>query len=310
MLEIMLTPYAVPQPEFEFTKAFRINMKTGSDKTFSFNRRYAQLKIEISNGTKMDIGADYPTRITHTDVTVPGTASWIDVYARPTNKWLPYGLYSRAGFREVGSPWRVTSITQWDQCNVDSVSFNAYELLSLPSVLPAKLRSLEDIVSSRLFNQDISTWDVSNITALTNAFQNCSSLNQNLNNWDVSNVDIFRQVFAGCDKFNKPLDAWVMSKATDISGMFRNCRAFNQNLSNWDTSNVVNMGQTFVNCNVYNQPMSTWKTGKVKDMTQFMANSPIFNQDLSGWDVSNVTRRDMFDSGATAWLNSNKPKFV
>ena len=38
------------------------------------------------------------------------------------------------------------------------------------------------------FNQDISTWDVSNVTNMEAMFENATAFNQDIGNWDVSNV--------------------------------------------------------------------------------------------------------------------------
>ena len=36
------------------------------------------------------------------------------------------------------------------------------------------------------FNQDISSWDVSNVNTMSHMFVNASSFNQNIGSWDVS----------------------------------------------------------------------------------------------------------------------------
>jgi len=38
------------------------------------------------------------------------------------------------------------------------------------------------------FNQDISSWDVSNVTSMNGMFFGANSFNQPIGNWDVSNV--------------------------------------------------------------------------------------------------------------------------
>ena len=63
------------------------------------------------------------------------------------------------------------------------------------------------------FNQDISKWDVSNVTEMQHMFQWASSFNQDIGNWDVSNV-------------------------TDMSGMFDVASSFNQDLTNWCVSKI------------------------------------------------------------------------
>ena len=41
---------------------------------------------------------------------------------------------------------------------------------------------------ARLFNQDISNWDVSSVTTMVSMFQGASLFNQDISNWNVSSV--------------------------------------------------------------------------------------------------------------------------
>jgi len=45
------------------------------------------------------------------------------------------------------------------------------------------------------FNQDISSWDVSNVTDMSEMFRNAGSFNMDLSSWDVSNVTNCENVF-------------------------------------------------------------------------------------------------------------------
>ena len=49
------------------------------------------------------------------------------------------------------------------------------------------------------FNQDISNWDVNNVTDMLTMFYNAESFNQDISNWDVSNVN-------NCSGFSNFLD--------------------------------------------------------------------------------------------------------
>ena len=48
------------------------------------------------------------------------------------------------------------------------------------------------------FNQDISSWDVSNVTNMFAMFYDCKSFNQDISSWDVSKVKNVYNIFAGC----------------------------------------------------------------------------------------------------------------
>ena len=45
------------------------------------------------------------------------------------------------------------------------------------------------------FNQDISNWDVSNVTNMSVMFNGATSFNQDISSWDVSSVTTIWYVF-------------------------------------------------------------------------------------------------------------------
>ena len=47
------------------------------------------------------------------------------------------------------------------------------------------------------FNQDISSWDVSNVTNMKEMFSGAASFNQDIGSWDVSAVTDMDGMFAG-----------------------------------------------------------------------------------------------------------------
>ena len=62
--------------------------------------------------------------------------------------------------------------------------------------------------SGSSFNQDISSWDVSNVTDMSYMFSG-SSFNQDISSWDVSNVTDMRSMFFG-SSFNQDISSWVV----------------------------------------------------------------------------------------------------
>ena len=50
----------------------------------------------------------------------------------------------------------------------------------------------------KAFNQDISNWDVSNVTDMSCMFYMCKAFNQDISKWDVSNVKNASNTFASC----------------------------------------------------------------------------------------------------------------
>ena len=108
---------------------------------------------------------------------------------------------------------------------------------------------------SNPINQDIGSWDVSNVTDMYSMFYNCSEFNQDISNWDVSNVTNMKEMFSGAYVFNQDIGSWDVSNVTNMEAMFNQCSIigdtgapFNQDLSNWDVSGVLNCYE-FSTCN-------------------------------------------------------------
>ena len=61
-----------------------------------------------------------------------------------------------------------------------------------------------------VFNQDISSWDVSNVISMSQMFEE-SAFNQDISNWDVRNVTDMYSMFKDNSAFNQPirrLECW------------------------------------------------------------------------------------------------------
>ena len=80
-------------------------------------------------------------------------------------------------------------------------------------------------------NTDLSQWNVTNITNMSELFRN--------------------SLYAG------ELSQWDVSSVTDMSGMFWGS-TFNGDISNWDVSNVVNYSYMFSD-SAYTKDLSSWK---------------------------------------------------
>jgi|SaaInlStandDraft_1057018.scaffolds.fasta_scaffold14593_4 surface protein len=162
-------------------------------------------------------------------------------------------------------------------------------------------------ISAYEFNQDIGNWDVSSVTEMNFMFWNAVSFNQDISSWDVSNVTDMDLLFNAAVNFNQDISSWDVSNVTSMNSMFEAAMSFNQDISSWDVSNVTDMRQMFKGAILsagfeeyqmtFNQDISSWNVNNVDDMGYMFAYNQAFNQDISSWDVSNVTDMDyMFSS--------------
>ena len=67
------------------------------------------------------------------------------------------------------------------------------------------------------FNQDISSWDVSNVTSMRYTFW-YSTFNQDISSWDVSNVKNMKYMFYESKNFNQDLSTWNVDKVHGCEG--------------------------------------------------------------------------------------------
>ena len=121
------------------------------------------------------------------------------------------------------------------------------------------------------FNGDISGWDVSNVTNMSNMFL-MSAFNGDISNWDVSSVTTMFGMF-WCSKFNGDISRWDVSNVTTMNSMFANS-AFNGDISKWDVSNVTNMYCMFRDSG-FNQDISGWDVLSVIDITWMFKRCPL-----------------------------------
>jgi surface protein len=220
---------------------------------------------------------------------------------------------------KIGSQFR--GLSSLNQNNIPSL-FASNTVI--PQILP-NTSFLYCFAESGNFNSDISGWNTTNVTNMSNMFsgffnlQSTPSLiqhsfNQPINSWNTSNVTNMSNMFF-CSIFNQPINSWNTSNVTNMSNMFSGKLIINNNgdvinfkhpfsqpINSWDTSNVTNMYQMFY-LSSFNQPINSWNTSNVTNMYQMFSGDSIyyiifnnyfaiitdFNQNIGSWNTSNVT---------------------
>jgi len=141
---------------------------------------------------------------------------------------------------------------------------------------------------TRALNTQLASWDMSSATSLQQMFQD-SSYNQPLELWNVSRVRSFDTMFFNATSFSQDLTGWDMSGATSLKQMFQQANSFNADISTWDVSSVVNLEQLFLGATEFNGDISSWNVSRVTDMSSILEVALTFRTDISNWDVSQVT---------------------
>lgn len=193
---------------------------------------------------------------------------------------------------------RCTSFGTLGLISLQNAFEDAINLVEVPTTLPASITKLTATFQrASKFNQNISSWNTSNVTNMSFMFDGATIFNQNISSWNTSNVADMALMFNFATAFNQNIGSWNTSNVLDMGGMFQNASAFNQPIGSWDTSSVTRMDFMFASANAFNGNITTWDTSSVTNMDAMFRSALAFTQAIGSWDTGNVTSMDeMFDN--------------
>ena len=294
---------------FVIENAFIFKVNTSQTGLGSSNNK--QFQIPLTNNGNVNIRVDWGD----------GQVDFITSYDDPKklHTYSDFGIYtiSISGtlqgwrFGGTGDIFKMLELLSWGSgvfdINTDYTFYGCANFIAnngyVSSIAPIiSTTSLSGCFANcKLFNADISTWDVSNVTNMTSMFYGATAFNQPIGSWDVSNVTNMTIMFYGATAFNQPIGSWDVSNVTDMSFMFYDATDFNQPIYSWDVSNVTDMRYMFGSATAFNQPIGSWDVSNVTDMRYMFGSAIAFNQPIGSWDVSNVTNMTSMFYGATAF---------
>tara|TARA_B100000900_G_scaffold413753_1_gene438484 strand:- start:94 stop:756 length:663 start_codon:yes stop_codon:yes gene_type:complete len=140
---------------------------------------------------------------------------------------------------EIGESYE---LGEFNYVVVDSVIL--YEMVlndeNMTYVVTTRITNLSHINFTKrsfpYFNQDISSWDLSNVTNTSHMFHLTDGFNQNISFWDVSNVTNMNSMFTGAKSFNQDLSFWDVGNVSD-------CKDFSRDAIAW-----IEPKPNFINC--------------------------------------------------------------
>ena len=145
--------------------------------------------------------------------------------------------------------------------------------LDVSKIVTTKVNNMSALFAgNELFNDEIGSWDVSNVTQMGAMFQGTIAFNKDISHWDTSNVIDMRRIFYG-STFNVDISEWNVSSVTNMKEMFARNRYFNHNIDNWDVSSVTNMERLFYDNSKFDMPLNNWDVSSVINMYQMFRNS-------------------------------------
>ena len=167
---------------------------------------------------------------------------------------------------------KILDVTQWGNIEWSSMS-NAFNDCINLDITASDAPDLSNVTSfngafadctSLVGTSAFSSWVVTNVTDMGAMFARTSSFNQDISSWNVSNVVNFVFMFEA-SAFNQPIGNWNLGASSFfMAGMFLNATSFDQDLSDWDISNLGNALNMFSNTSLstanYDSLLNGWAT--------------------------------------------------
>lgn len=201
------------------------------------------------------------------------------------------GVTIKATEHAEGMKWYELDGTEYLVVHNDGLR-NAYQNdIDLSKVVTTFVTSLEGATlfwEDEEFNDNISSWDVSNVTDMKALFYGAISFNQDLSYWDVSKVKNMQYMFHNAKSFTSDLSNWNVSNVESMQNMFKSAHKFNSDLSNWDVSKVTKFNSMFSYAKEFNSDISNWDVSNSTSVAGMFSYTDNFNQDLSSWDLSHL----------------------
>ena len=126
----------------------------------------------------------------------------------------------------------ISSISQWGTIGLTSLSgacSKASNLVSVPSTISPYITDTSYMFNDvTIFNQNISSWNTSNIINMSYMFQTAIAFNKDISPWNTSKVTTMQRMFSGATAFNQNLSTWSVLNLTTAINMFCGCPVFGQ----------------------------------------------------------------------------------
>ena len=289
--------------------------------TLEFGFTTEKIKLPISDISSSGIEVDWGAgRLSYG----PGS----DVSGNVTGPVRIYGKFGTFGSGETAwtSAPLLLSVTQWGSATLSltnlSGAFNGCtSLTSVPALPPLVTNTSYMFTGANIFTgTDVESWDVTNVTDMSNMFNGAEAFNANLGNWTdngtTENVKNMSNMFNGAISFiGDGISRWNVSGVSDMSYMFMNTTIFNaSNLGNWTVTNVKSMNSMFRNSSYRGtgQNVGSWAgINNVTNMAAMFNGAGVFNSNFNGtfWNKLKGNLSDMFNrahsfEGANSSINS------
>ena len=235
-------------------------------------------------------------------------------------------------FANGGDKTKIIDVSQSNGLNVtndrvfqrcDNLEWSATDAPNITSITLANMFEGAEALNG---GGSFATWDVSNVTSLSNMFFGCFVFTgMGIENWQVGNCSNFNQMFFAAHIMGAGIGVWDMSSATNMGGMFRSAANFNVDVNAWDVSNCTTFNHCFnatsmtydldnwnmssavtihamFGSTAYNGDITTWTfTSAINDISWIFAGNSTFNRDIGGWNTASATNMSNMFGGASSF---------
>jgi|SRR6478752_3521923 len=165
------------------------------------------------------------------------------------NEWDLKGLSSLANFasgctlfnQNIGSI-NTTGVLVFASMLKDCINFDNGGSDSIGLFNMSSATNISSIFENcRVFNRDITVWDVHNVVNFANFLRNAWLFNKNISIWNVSSGQDFSLALNVAQKFNQPIGVWNTISATNMDGFIASATDFNQNIGGFKLSSTTSL---------------------------------------------------------------------
>lgn len=297
--KVLATTWRTNNTSAGSSAANQIKLPLASGGTYDFY-------VAWGDGTTDHITSYNQPEVTHTyalagtkNVTITGTV----------NGWR---------FNNTGDRLKMLSISTWGPLQLGNAGGYFYGASNLAVTATDELNLtgttslFNAFLDASTFNANVTGWDVSQVTDMTNAFKGTTAFTgTGLSVWNVGSAAQLDSMFENSG-MNGDVGGWETGSALDMNRMFAGATNFNQDIGDWDTADVEDMTAMFSGASSFNQSLSNWNTGAVASMASMFEGSAIdASRSFANWNIANVTNfTNMFQNNpglampdAVAWYN-------
>ena len=212
-------------------------------------------------------------------------------------------------FNQPIGNWAVSNVANMSQMFVSAVSFNQ----PLNTWNTVSVGNMSEMFLNTIFDQDISSWNVSNVFDFQRFMRTrrVPYVNLDVSGWvfrsagvNANGMFAYPAVAVYNTAFPTGIDTWTTTGMTDIGDMFVNSKLTGTlDISGWDVSSVTNMSYALHGLSnpVTMVSLSGWNTSNVTNMTDLFRffNKASGSYGVENWDVSSLSIVGSFLQAAT-----------